>query len=167
MTRQLTDKQEEFCQYFAERGNATDAYILGYEVPETVKRISSSVNASKLLARPDIQARVEELREIARKRHHVTIDTLIHELDTAAKIAERTNNSSALIAATQAKAKLLGMSIEKQEISGPGGKPLEIQQTSRILIDGAMLAQMSPEQLEALKTMAEQARIPMQKTDGE
>lgn len=139
MTRQLTDKQESFCQYFAETGNATKAYILGYEVPDTVKRISSSVNASKLLKDERILARLEELREDARQRHHITIDTLIKELDTAMEIAERTSNSSAIIAATQAKAKLLGMSIDRQEVSGPGGSPIELQRTERVILDAKSL----------------------------
>jgi len=151
MTRQLTDKQEEFCQRFAEMGNATQAYVDSYDISPTAKRITASIEASKLLKDERIRKRVDELREEARERHHVTIDTLIAELDEAYRIAKATNNSSAAISATQAKAKLLGMSVERQEISGPGGKPLEVQQTQRLILDAKTL---SLEDLESIKLIA-------------
>lgn len=139
MTRQLTEKQEEFCQRFAEMGNATQAYIEAYDCDPNSKRITASIEASKMLKVEHIRKRVDELREEARERHHITIDTLIAELDEAYRLAKATKNSSAAIAATQAKAKLLGMSIDRQEVSGPGGSPIELQRTERVILDAKSL----------------------------
>ena len=54
----ITVKQEKFCNEYVKTGNATQSYInAGYKSNENVAR----VEASKLLAKPNIQARVQEL----------------------------------------------------------------------------------------------------------
>jgi len=106
----LTPKQEGFCQDFVRTGNASEAYRLNYNAqnmkPETVNRA-----AKELIDTPKIAARIAELRGDVLKRHQLTVDDLLRELEEARQAALRaeTAQSAAAVGATMGKAKLLGM----------------------------------------------------------
>ena len=106
----LTEKQERFCKSFVETGNATLAYKTAFNCenmqPQTINK-----RASELLAKSQIKGRIDELREVASRRHNITVDSLIDELEEARKIAleAETPQASAAISATMGKAKLLGL----------------------------------------------------------
>ena len=110
----LTPKQERFCQVYIETGNASEAYRQSYNTakmkPETVNR-----TAKQLLDNRKIAARLDELREEHAKRHEITVDDLVAELEEARKLAFETDKAAAAVSATMGKAKLLGLVIEKQE----------------------------------------------------
>ena len=110
----LTPKQEKFCQVYIETGNASEAYRQSYNTakmkPETVNR-----TAKQLLDNRKIAARLDELREEHAKRHEITVDTLVAELEEARKLAFETDKAAAAVQATMGKAKLLGLVVEKQE----------------------------------------------------
>lgn len=116
----LTDKQERFAQAFIECGeNATEAYRQSYGVktmkPETVSRKAHDVaHNGKVLAR------INALRAEAAKRHHVTVDSLVAELDETrrAALAAETPQTSAAVAATMGKAKLMGLDKQVLEHTG-------------------------------------------------
>ena len=77
-SKQLTPKQESFCQKYVELGNASEAYRLSYDAesmkPETVNR-----EAFTLLENPKIATRINELKDCHLKRHGVTIDRVLAE----------------------------------------------------------------------------------------
>ena len=110
----LTPKQERFCQVYIETGNASEAYRQAYNTakmkPETVNRTSK-----QLLDNRKIAARLDELREEHAKRHEITVDTLVAELEEARKLAFETEKAAAAVQATMGKAKLLGLVVDKQE----------------------------------------------------
>ena len=110
----LTPKQEKFCQVYIETGNASEAYRQSYNTakmkPETVNR-----TAKQLLDNRKIAARLDELREEHAKRHEITVDTLVAELEEARKLAFETEKAAAAVSATMGKAKLLGLVVDKQE----------------------------------------------------
>lgn len=110
----LTPKQEKFCLVYIETGNASEAYRQSYNTakmkPETVNR-----TAKQLLDNRKIAARLDELREEHAKRHEITVDTLVAELEEARKLAFETDKAAAAVSATMGKAKLLGLVVEKQE----------------------------------------------------
>lgn len=55
----LTVKQEAFCLHYAKTGNATESYtVAGYKA--TTNNVART-ESSKLLAKPNIQARLQEL----------------------------------------------------------------------------------------------------------
>lgn len=116
----LTDKQERFAQAFIECGeNATEAYRQSYGVktmkPETVNRKAHDVaHNGKVLAR------INGLRAEAAKRHHVTVDSLVAELDETRRtaLAAETPQTSAAVAATMGKAKLMGLDKQVLEHTG-------------------------------------------------
>jgi len=104
----LTPKQENFCRVYRETGNATEAYRQSYDVsrmkPESINR-----KAKEVLDNGNISARLDELGAATAKRHEITIDDLIEELEQARQTALSCDQSSAAVSATMGKAKLLGM----------------------------------------------------------
>ena len=110
----LTPKQEAFCYGYVETGNASEAYRQAYNAekmrPDTVNN-----KAYGLLQKGGIRARLDELRAEHKKRHEITVDTLVAELEEARKLAFETDKAAAAVSATMGKAKLLGLVVEKQE----------------------------------------------------
>ncbi|MDR0805958.1 MAG: terminase small subunit [Enterobacteriaceae bacterium] len=128
----LTIKQEAFCQAYIETGNASEAYRIAY-VADKMKLESIHRKASALLNHGKITARVNELQSEIKKRHNVTVDSLLSELEEARKAAltAETPQSSAAVAATMGKAKLVGLDkqiIDHQSSDGSmATKPVEIR----------------------------------------
>ncbi|WP_283737179.1 terminase small subunit [Alcaligenes faecalis] len=121
----LTPKQEAFALAYVETGNASEAYRRTYNAvkmkPETVNR-----TAKGLLDNRKIAARVAELQAEHVERHKLTVDDLLAELEQArqAALTAETAQSSAAVAATMGKAKLLGLDKQVIEHSGPNGGPI-------------------------------------------
>lgn len=78
--RNLTDKQEKFCQLVAHRGSRSQAecYLAAGYSAKTPRH--AVVEAAKLLSRPYIFARVAELRDNARVRYELELDGVIQEV---------------------------------------------------------------------------------------
>ena len=123
MSDKLTIKQEAFAQAYIETGNASEAYRRVYtaknQKAETVNR-----NAFGLTQNSKILARLDELKAQHAKRHNLTVDDLLAELEEARQIALQatTPQTGAAIAGTMGKAKLLGY--DKTIISGDPDKPI-------------------------------------------
>lgn len=122
----LTQKQENFCLKYVECGNASEAYRHAYDAnkmsAETIHK-----RAFELMNNGNVTGRIEELKSDHRKRHNITIDDLLDELEEARTCALtcETPQSSAAVSATIGKAKLLGL--DKQII----------ENTHRIIDDGS------------------------------
>lgn len=118
----LTLKQEAFAQAYIETGNASEAYRRAYSTGQ-MKPESIVVEASKLLSSPKVSIRVLELQDQALKRHEVTVDSLIRELEEARIAASTTERpqASAMVAATMGKAKILGFIVDKQDNTSSDG----------------------------------------------
>ena len=110
----LTPKQEKFCQVYIESGNASEAYRQAYNT-EKMKPESVNSKGYQLLQQVQITARLDELRAEHKKRHEITVDTLVAELEEARKLAFETDKAAAAVSATMGKAKLLGLVVDKQE----------------------------------------------------
>lgn len=125
----LTEKQEKFCLKLVETNNQSEAYRYAYNTskmkPESVHR-----KACELVKNVNVTARLAQLREEHRMRHRVTVDDLLAELEEARTIAlhAETPQTSAAVSASLGKAKLLGLDKQLIELSGPGGKPIQIQE---------------------------------------
>lgn len=131
----LTPKQEAFALAYVETGNASEAYRRAYNAgkmkPDSVNR-----KAKELLDNGKITARVAELQAGHADRHKLTVDDLLRELEEArqAALTAETAQSSAAVAATMGKAKLLGMDKQVIEHSGPGGGPIPTMPTTINLV---------------------------------
>lgn len=122
----LTPKQESFCQLYIELGNASEAYRQSYDA-DSMNENTVNRKAKELLDNGKITARLDQIRKEHSKRHNITVDTLLVELEEARKAAfegERPQVSAA-VAATMGKAKLLGFDKQVVELSGKDGKPIE------------------------------------------
>lgn len=119
----LTPKQEAFCLAYMENGNASKAYRKTYKAdamkPESVNRL-----AFALLQNVKITSRLEELREIAAKRHEVTVDSLLAELDEARELARELAKPEAMVSATMGKAKICGHDKKILQHQNPDGTPV-------------------------------------------
>ncbi|NBI13752.1 hypothetical protein GVX81_09065 [[Haemophilus] felis] len=109
----LTQKQENFCLKYIELGNASEAYRQVYNAenmkPETVNR-----RAKELMDNSKITARINELQTEHAKRHNITVNDLLDELEIARKGALENGAYSVAVSATMGKAKILGF--DKQQI---------------------------------------------------
>lgn len=129
MTVQLTPKQEKFCQVYVETGNASEAYRSAYNTA-SMKSSTITVKASELLASGNITVRVGQLRERLVKKHNVTVDSLIIELEEARKMAFETAQVSAAVSATMGKAKLCGL--DKQVIEQTTTHKMDLSLAERL-----------------------------------
>lgn len=131
----LTAKQEAFCIAYLETGNATEAYRRAYDVskmaPATINRAAKDVIDNSKIA-----ARLAELRAPVIKKAQITVEDLLRELEEARTVAMtcETPQSSAAIAATMGKAKLLGFDKQVVELSGKNGGAI-ITRVERVIID--------------------------------
>jgi len=123
---ELTPKQEKFCQAYVETSNGAEAYRQAYN--SKAKPQSQAVEASKLLADPNIALRVESIREALRANHGITLQDLLNELEEARKAAlsAETAQSSAAVNATMSKAKLLGFDKPENRKDDEKPQPLNI-----------------------------------------
>ena len=134
----LTIKQERFCMVYVETGNASEAYRQAYNA-ENMKEASINVNACKLLADAKITLRVKELKSGHTKRHELTIDDLVKQLEEARQVALALENPqcSAAISATMGTAKLLGLVVDKTDIKLTNAKELTNEQLAAIASSGS------------------------------
>lgn len=109
MAKKLTVKQEKFAKLVIELGNQAEAYRQAYDTQAGPQACSNE--ADKLINKPDIASRLAELRENVQKKHNVTVESLMAELDETRAIALEceTPQCGAANAATMGKAKLAGL----------------------------------------------------------
>lgn len=76
MSRKLTVKQENFCNFYIETGNASEAYRRAYDCADK----SGSwlwVNACKLLKSANVALRVKELQQQQQKKCDITKEEIL------------------------------------------------------------------------------------------
>lgn len=129
----LTPKQDSFCRLYIELGNASEAYRQSYDAEDmndnTVQR-----NAHALLDNNKIATRLDQIRAEHMRRHDLTVGDLLKELEEARQAALGAENpqSSAAVAATMGKAKILGLDkqVIEQTING------KLAHTIKVVFDG-------------------------------
>jgi len=123
MAKNLTPKQEDFCRYYIETGNASEAYRRAYNAekmqPQTIK-----VKASQMLVLDNISVTIEKMRAEIAKRHEVTEDSLIAELEEARDLAKNLMNPAAMVSATMGKAKITGFDKKILQHQNPDGSAI-------------------------------------------
>ncbi|MCA4964921.1 terminase small subunit [Pseudomonas sp. Y24-6] len=132
--RRFTDKMEAFCLAYIETNNASEAYRRSYNVTNMAEKTAAR-ESWIVLQKPQVQARLAELREVVMDRHNITVDTLLAELEEARKAAlsAETPQTSAAVSATMGKAKLLGLDKKIVEITGKNGGAIETK--SQVTVD--------------------------------
>ncbi|MBH3452625.1 terminase small subunit [Pseudomonas putida] len=129
--RRFTDKMELFCLAYVETGNASEAYRRSYNTTNMAEKTVQR-EGYNTLQKPQVQARIEELRNQVMDRHEITVDTLLLELEQARRLALETKKAAAAVTATMGKAKLLGLDKQIVELTGKDGAPIETQSTIKV-----------------------------------
>ena len=82
---------------------------------------AAKVNASRLLKSANhIIERVQELQAQAARHKRMTVESIVDELEGARQLAQENSQASAMVAASAAKAKILGLQINRTEVGKPG-----------------------------------------------
>ena len=128
--RHFSDKMEKFCLAYVETANAAESYRIAYNT-ENMATATIGREGYNTLQKPQVQARLEELRKKVMERHEITVDTLLAELEEARKAAlgAETPQTSAAVSATMGKAKLLGLDKKIVEITGKNGGDIKTSST--------------------------------------
>ena len=124
----LTAQREAFARAVAKGGSQADAYREAYPKSNKWKQETVHQAASRLMADSNVSARVDELRSKVAAKVAITVENLIAELEearSAALMAGPSPQSSAAVAATMGKAKLLGLDKQIVELSGKDGGPIQ------------------------------------------
>jgi len=129
----LTPKQESFCLFYLETGNASEAYRRAYSYqkmkPETINR-----TAKGMLDNPKIAARLAELRAPVVKKAQITLEGHLADLKRLRDKAERDGKFSAAVTAEMARGKASGLYVEKTELTGKDGGPLQVDKPTLNII---------------------------------
>ena len=146
----MTQKQEAFCLAYIELGDAAKAYRSAYRTermkPETIWKRSS-----ELMTNGEVAGRIEELRHAAAESATLTLEGHLSTLAELRDKAESLEQMSAAINAEVARGKAAGFYVQKQEITGKDGGPLEL---SAPKMD---LAKLTNEEFEHLVELSEKA----------
>lgn len=145
----LKPKQESFCQLYIELGNASEAYRRSYDA-DSMNQNTVNREANSLLNNPKITTRLEQIRMEHQKRHNITVDSLLLELEEARRVARdgEKQQPAAMVSATMGKAKLLGLDKNIVDITTNG------ESLNKSAINPAKL---TDEQLRNLDTILSQA----------
>ena len=82
---------------------------------------AAKVNASRLLKSANhIIERVQELQAQTARHKCLTVEVIVDELEDARQLAQENSQASAMVAASTAKAKILGLEISRTEIGKSG-----------------------------------------------
>ena len=116
----LSQKQEELAQaYILYHGNKTDAYCNVYPDSKATRKSIWNL-AYKAFSNIELQARIQELQDLATERHLVTVASITEELEASYKMAYDNEQSVAMTGSSVAKGKLHGLFIDKQELKVKG-----------------------------------------------
>lgn len=113
----LTVKQEKFCQNIAKGMSQSDAYREAYN---TTKGKDKTVweNASRLMSDSKVTARIEELKQKATAEIKYTVEDSFRKLSEIQTLAMKNKKLTDAIKAEELKGKLIGLYVEKREITG-------------------------------------------------
>ena len=100
----MNPRHSSFVQHYLSTGNATAAATAAGYSPHTAQE-----QGSRLLKRTDVADAVQQQQEQAQQQAQTTVQSLLAELEQARQNALSNDQCSAAIAATMAKARLLGL----------------------------------------------------------
>ncbi len=121
----LTPKEEAFAVAVASGMNYSDAYRIAVKVRPTTKPETVNQEASKIMARPHVRTRVGELRKPIAEKAMITLESHMERLKELAQIALDNGQVAAAIKAEELRGKASGIYVEKKQITGSDGGPIQ------------------------------------------
>lgn len=114
--RRIRPQQELFLREYIRTGVQTEAYIAAYG--GSVR--NAHMNSWRLLARPHVAHRYEQLTGKLMKRADITIEKILLDYQDALDMAKEQRRSADMTAAATAQAKLVGLLRERVEAGQVG-----------------------------------------------
>lgn len=121
----------KFAQHYAEKGNATQAYLFAYGPDITYG--SARELGSNLLTNVDVQALIEQYKEELAMKFSVSRESLVKDL-LEIKDAQKTDNAQAAIKAIEVISKMLGYNAP-DKIEHSGNLPITVIKTIEVRKD--------------------------------
>jgi len=113
--KELTPKQEAFCQAIVLGMTQADAYRRAYSAANMKPQVVQN-KASMLMAKGEIRVRVEQLRKPIVEKLQYDVEQAMAEAGDALQMAAKNENPAAMVAATTLRARLNGLLVDKKEI---------------------------------------------------
>lgn len=114
----LTIRQERFAyEYLKLDGDGAEAVIAAFG---DKTRNAARVAAFKLLKKPHVRRKVEELRNRMAKRADITVEHVLTKYEDAYNVAAKQDKAADMISAATAQAKLVGLLRDKVEHGNHG-----------------------------------------------
>jgi phage terminase small subunit len=133
-------KRERFARAYIELGSNRRAYVAaGYRArlwDDLSKSVPVDACAARLLRDAKVTARIQELREAMAKRADITEDSIADELEQARLGAMKCEQHAAAVSATVAKAKLVGLMVDRKEVRQGEIESMTEEELRACLADG-------------------------------
>lgn len=114
---------ERFAILVAKGVPPTEAYVKAGFILD--KKASGKIaNPYRLMATPQVKARIQELQKKQAARIGISVEHLCMQLDDMLRLAKRVKHPAAGVGAIMGKAKLLGLVIDKAEVDGTVRRPM-------------------------------------------
>lgn len=130
----LTPKQERFAQEVASGKTQADAYRAAFDVGVNTKSATVIKRAGELMRDGSISGRVAELREPIAKKAQITLESHLEDLQRIRDAAIEAKQYSAATSAEIARGKASGVHVERSELTGKDGGPLQFQRIERVIV---------------------------------
>ena len=109
----MTEQQKLFCrEYLVDRNAAAAAIRAGYS------KVSSRCTSSRIMARPDIKARIADLDSDLHSTHILSATETLERI--SAEAADLGNRPGDRLKALELLARHHGLLVERHEVGGPG-----------------------------------------------
>lgn len=111
-------RHEAFAREYVLLGNASEAYRRAHAThpgKPLVHPVSPRYIGYRLLQRPEVKQRIDELREQMAKRSDITMDKVLSDLEHALKLARELAKPGDMITAAMSQAKLVGLLRDRVE----------------------------------------------------
>lgn len=113
-----------------------EEYLVDFDGAAAVNRSGYNTKypnrlAHEMLQHPGIRAAIDQLTLERAEKTTLKPDYVMNKLRRTIEKAEQENNHTAVLRGCEILARALGMFIERQEISGPDGKAIEIEQRTK------------------------------------
>jgi phage terminase small subunit len=126
MAKQLTPKQEGFCQLVASGSNYSDAYRSAYNCAHT-KDTTVNRNAAGLAHQDKITARLMVLKKQHQQRHNITVDTIKEGFLENIQHAKELDKPESVNSSLNGLMKLYGLGVEKHKHEISAGEELMLR----------------------------------------
>lgn len=127
-SQRLTAQQEKFAREYVRLGSGAAAYRLAYNVAKTTKPESVWQAASRLLDDGKVASRVSELMAQAADKAVVSRASMLVEMGQNRALAIDAEQYSVAQSASRDRAKVAGILVERQELTGKDGAALQVEQ---------------------------------------